>query len=364
MGAVKKAVLFMGCVGAVAAAGYFILPARHAPLSFIAPYLQSNFLLWSWANFDGEHYLSIAKYGYQIRGGFTQYAFFPLYPLLIKLVAFIVRDYLIAGILITFASLTIIIRVLPLWLREIRAKGADTVMISLLLAPGAVYLAAVYTEPLFLAIACTVFYLAERKKWGAAIVLAALGTATRVNGLFLAGFLVGKILLDRNSGKKYRLLSLFSFSGIAGYMTYLDLRTGDPLAWFHTQDEWGKGTATSPIVTAGNYLRAVTVDFSPDLIHFVVVIEVLVTVWALYLAWTAVRRKLLGYPYLFYSIGNLAMPIATGSLGSMPRFILTLFPLFIVYPHLAPRTRFIALLISSILAGIGTVLFTRGYWYG
>ena len=55
--------------------------------------LQQNFLgggltnylklpyFWAWANFDGEHYLSIARWGY----GQGEYPFFPLYPLLIKL---------------------------------------------------------------------------------------------------------------------------------------------------------------------------------------------------------------------------------------------------------------------------------------
>src|SRR4030042_3666725 len=47
--------------------------------SVLLPYGQ--FLLWSWANFDGVHYLLLAEKGYAF--GLTQ-AFFPVYPLLIK----------------------------------------------------------------------------------------------------------------------------------------------------------------------------------------------------------------------------------------------------------------------------------------
>ena len=57
--------------------------------------LQVNFLgggrvnyllypyLWSWANFDGEHFLAIARDGYKP----LTYFFFPLYPVLIRSLA-------------------------------------------------------------------------------------------------------------------------------------------------------------------------------------------------------------------------------------------------------------------------------------
>ena len=55
--------------------------------------------IWSFGNFDGVHYLRIAKDGYVYQ--YTQ-AFFPLYPLLIKFVAFLTfGNFLIAGLLIS-----------------------------------------------------------------------------------------------------------------------------------------------------------------------------------------------------------------------------------------------------------------------
>ena len=67
--------------------GYFLLPARYSPSNLISSVYHSNFLLWSWANFDGEHYLNIARHGYQVIRGQSEYAFFPLYPLLINLMS-------------------------------------------------------------------------------------------------------------------------------------------------------------------------------------------------------------------------------------------------------------------------------------
>ncbi|MBI4999263.1 hypothetical protein HZB97_00645, partial [Candidatus Gottesmanbacteria bacterium] len=59
---------------------------------FISP------LLWGWANMDGAHYLSIAQNGYY------QYeqAFFPLYPMLIRLLAnFMDKNYLLSALFIS-----------------------------------------------------------------------------------------------------------------------------------------------------------------------------------------------------------------------------------------------------------------------
>src|SRR3972149_9378290 len=58
-----------------------------------------------WANFDGIHYLSIAQNGYMR----FQEAFFPLYPLLIRILAksVLFDHYLWAGLLISHVSLFI-----------------------------------------------------------------------------------------------------------------------------------------------------------------------------------------------------------------------------------------------------------------
>ena len=59
----------------------------------------SNPHLWALANFDGEHYLSIAQNGYLP----LTYAFFPVYPYLIKLFAetfgHTLINYLFSGLL-------------------------------------------------------------------------------------------------------------------------------------------------------------------------------------------------------------------------------------------------------------------------
>ena len=61
---------------------------------------SSHVLLAVWGRWDAVHYLDIATQGYQG----TDMAFFPLYPLLIRLVGVLAGNHLIAGLLISSAS--------------------------------------------------------------------------------------------------------------------------------------------------------------------------------------------------------------------------------------------------------------------
>ena len=64
-------------------------------------HLREGFLGESvWQNFDGVHYLSIARHGYYQ----FQQAFFPFYPYLIRYLTVFVKDYLLSGLLISHLS--------------------------------------------------------------------------------------------------------------------------------------------------------------------------------------------------------------------------------------------------------------------
>src|SRR6266536_3599332 len=62
--------------------------------------LNTDFIK-SFANWDGGHYLAIAQNGYKEK---FQFAFFPLYPLIINLVNKLFNNYLFSSILISLAS--------------------------------------------------------------------------------------------------------------------------------------------------------------------------------------------------------------------------------------------------------------------
>ena len=104
--------------------------------------------IWSFGNFDGVHYLRIAQDGYIYQ--YTQ-AFFPLYPILIKLVSFITFDnYLVSALVISniafLAALTLFYKLVT----KIYSQNiAFWSCLFLLAFPTSYYFGSVYTEGLF-----------------------------------------------------------------------------------------------------------------------------------------------------------------------------------------------------------------------
>lgn len=349
------AVTYTVLVTAIATIGYFLLPSRMSPSPLVSNIYHSNFLLWSWANFDGEHYLRIAEEGYQTIMGQSEYAFFPFYPLLIKLVSSVGLSTYASAHFVTLASALGFMFIFVKWARRY-VSNPLTVLWIVLLSPGAIYLSALYTEPLFLLLATLTFYHADRGEWGRAILATALATATRVNSIFLVLFLLLKMT-------KNKWAAFLGMSGLCTYMLYLYSETGNALSWYTAQAGWGKAEPTWPWVTATNYVRALTTEFVPDLTHLVVTTEVVITAILIYLTFKFVWNKKFHLAYKAYAIGAFAMPLTTGSLGSMPRFSLALFPLFLIIPTLSKFPRLITQCVFLLTAILGIILFTRGYWY-
>src|SRR3989344_5783719 len=116
------------------------------------PYYQERLIgtglphfIWSWGNFDGVHYLGIAKDGYAHQ--FTQ-AFFPLYPILIRLLSWITNINELAACLLLsnlafLAGLTVFYKLIK---ENFDQKIALWSSIFLLAFPTSFYFGAVYTE--------------------------------------------------------------------------------------------------------------------------------------------------------------------------------------------------------------------------
>ena len=73
--------------------GFVNLP--HGDRSVSSDFLK-RFAIW-----DGAHYVDIAQFGYREK---SEYAYFPLYPLLINLFTKITGNYTVSGVLISILS--------------------------------------------------------------------------------------------------------------------------------------------------------------------------------------------------------------------------------------------------------------------
>lgn len=354
-----------------AVAGSLLLPFKDSfPYreTILEPYGLS--VLYSWANFDGVHYLGIAENGYFAE--FTQ-AFFPLYPMLMKIFNFSIGNFLVSGLLISHVSLCI-----ALWflLKLIKLDFSDHVavqtLIFLLLFPTSFYFGAVYNESLFLMVTVLSFYCMRTKRQNWAIVFGALASATRIIGIFLLPALLYEKYQQLHAKSPKQATNIVEYLpllgvalGLLSYMLFLQLQYGDALYFVHAQPAFGAQRSADKLIllyqVIYRYLKMiVTVDWSSVLFYTVLqeFISSMVFLGLTIFSFIKVRRS-----YAIFALLSFILPTLTGTFSSMPRYVLLLFPAFIVLGQIKNKRIVYGLYaISAILLALNVLLFTRGYW--
>jgi Mannosyltransferase (PIG-V) len=256
------------------------------------------------ARWDAAWYLVIAHYGYRPDLGVytsSRTAFFPLYPLGLRAIAWLGVPAVLAGVLLSVAALALALygihRLTTLELsRAARSspggdRVADAASLAVMLtafAPMAFFFSAVYSESLYLALSVGLFWSARHGRWMWVGALGALAGATRSAGLLLALpalmiYLYGPredrvpdvdrgrnvdaaqhasiiARLRQSLRPRYRLrrdalwLALLP-AGVVLYGAYLALAGGDALAPLRAQDVWGRHFA-GPYVGAWDGAKA------------------------------------------------------------------------------------------------------------
>jgi Mannosyltransferase (PIG-V) len=232
-----------------------------------------------WQRWDWDRYLTIAEYGYTSGKGPAYdsdiVAFFPGYPMVLRAVHLVVRDWVVSGLLISLVAGAVacvaLARLTEFEWRARRVRGhehgergeptgedsgraAVTAVLLLVCAPAAVFLAAGYTESLFLAFGIPAWLAARRRRWVLAGVLTALAGTVRIDGAFEAAGIAVMFLLSRPkvrdwAGSPALMLPL---AAVGGYMAYLKDITGDWLAWFHAEQQGWSRRLTNPVTAFRN----------------------------------------------------------------------------------------------------------------
>lgn len=330
-------------------------------------YLRNPYLL-SWANFDGEHYLSVAQVGYK---GLEQ-AFFPVYPILIRFLAqpFGVNLYYltIAGLIIS--NLTFLVSLIFLW-KLIRIdfpkRIAWLTLLTLILFPTSFYFGAVYTESLFLLLIILSFYFGLKNNWQLAAIFGMIASATRVFGVLL----LPSLLIEAWQKKEwsYKLLWLLLIPlGLGAYLYYSWLTSGDPWIFYHNQPLVGEqhqfGIIPFPQVVF-RYFKILTSADMTNPIYQTVALELLTGIIFLILPIYGYFKKI-RVSYLFFALASFLLPTVQGSFSSLPRYILVLFPSFLALAiWLSSLSKIERLAIQTLLflgLAVETILFLRGYW--
>jgi hypothetical protein len=340
---------------------------------------SENVWLDVWARWDSEYYLGIAEFGYSMRS--EHVAFFPLYPVLISSLAPVLgHDYVLSGVVVSslayFVALVYLFK-LAAW--EFGEEVAGRTILYLAVYPMALFLLAVYTESLFLAVTVAAFYHARRGEWTAAGLAALLAGVTRPNGMLLAFPLAYEAWRQLGSGPRRiraafprplagRLLAVAAAPvGLLVWSAYLARLTGDPLAFVHRLDvppwERVRSPPWATLATAVEYLGSA--DLSPlsravnttDLVVAVLLILACVVAW-----WRLPRAYAV---YLTVStLLLLSTTVARWPLQSLPRYSVVLFPVFLLLAQLGANRHWHRLILigSAPLLGMYTALFATWYW--
>lgn len=328
-------------------------------------------LFWSWGNFDGVHYITIAKQGYSAQ--FTQ-AFFPLFPLLIRYTSQVINNYLASGLLISHLSALV---ALLLFYKLVSIDRGDSTarrtILYFILFPTSFYLVSLYTESFFLCLVFAAFLSARRSKWWLAGIFGALASATRVLGILLLPALLVDWYYSKKTKSVYTPSELvkalfpifFSSAGLLVYMNYLKQAFSDPLLFINAQPAFGASRTSDKLILLYQvFWRYAKMIFSVDpssLLYFTVWQEALSGFLFLILSFLAFKYTRTSYA--LFGLLSYVVPTLTGTFSSMPRYVLILFPSFMVLGLIKnPRFQRIWWLISAILLAINTALFVRGYW--
>jgi hypothetical protein len=328
---------------------------------------------------DSLWIINIARDGYEKEPFNTTtqhtWAFFPLYPLLLRWCAKLTGEFPLTGIALSNCFLFC---ALLLVYKTARAFGcdpstADRTVFYLAFFPVSYFFSLTQTESLFLLLTVASLYAAKRERWWLAGICGALASATRLAGVFLLaplGVLYWQAY-KTSAGREKRFTQSIRANvaalllvplGLFAFMFYLKSITGDAFAFAHIQVAWGHsaGFFWRPLLT---YLRdplQVSAGWDFRLLNFGAAVTALVC--------CVVLMKRREWALGLYSLVSIVVPMSYQPLlQSLARYVMVIFPVFIVLATAGNSQRidqiirviFIGLLclMSAMLAGSVTLAF-------
>lgn len=331
----------------------------------------------SFANFDGEHYIKIAREGYHdvVR------VFFPLYPMLIRFISKTTSlDIFAAGYVLSQVMLFAALVVIGKLFREIyKIKNANWIIVFMLAYPTAFFYSAVYSESLFLLLLSLSLYFFYRNKHMFYIVSAFLLALTRLQGIFLVlPIFFTKFDFRSRIGtsvpsavKRAHIFLLAPVSGLAAYMLFLQVKVGDPLYFFHAQPLFGAQRSVDLVLLPQVYYRYMRIVLTADITiqYFVALVELVMFTFAFILClihlYNSVKKNRGNYVGVaLFSLSAILLPTLTGTFSSIPRYSLFAWSIYFVLSELNLKARIVILACFIIMQAVLLSLFAQGYFVG
>ncbi|MEM2103895.1 MAG: hypothetical protein QW717_03285 [Candidatus Bathyarchaeia archaeon] len=317
---------------------------------------------------DSPHYIDIAENWYVNTGEQRFFiVFLPFYPLLIRLLTFNWQYVNLSALLVSnFSSAIAAVYLFKLAKLDFDDDVAARAVFYLSIFPTAYFLCAIYTEGLFLALAIACLYYARLERWPSAGLLGMLASLTRITGLSLLPALLCEYFHQRRfrqlKGLGFKLIwPIFPMFGFTEYLFINYQVTGNffkfmeyqRVNWYQTFD---------PLLGLENAWQITVQAAFPD--------SFMLGAAQLAFAALGLAGILLGFilrlrfSYNAYMFFAWAMSVSTGWWISVPRYILVLFPIFILFGVAGRRKVFNYTVapVFLVLLCLFTITFSKGSW--
>ncbi len=318
---------------------------------------------------DCGWYMSLAQSGYDAAPhvapgiyGQANWAFFPLFPLLVRGIARVFSVPVVnGGFIVANVSFALFVFLAAKYLARVRPEHCQAALVLFLFAvPSSFYFSLPYTEATYAALAMATLYFSVNGALPAASIATALLSATRVTGVLFVPVIAVQFARrlwrrwhagDHAGAASEALPALFWVAlaplGLFVFMAYLYLHMGDALAFAHVQVAWQRGHDFPLFLLLGNLADR---DFRYLTSHVEQSSVVSEYCALMGLAMCAYLWRLRRYAEGWFLLMSILLAAATG-LQSMQRYVWAN-PVFLVFCYdflrrVAPRWSMAALLVAG-----------------
>jgi hypothetical protein len=275
----------------------------------------------------------------------------------------------LAGILVS--NLALIGALIAVWLYAESYGGrplARRTLFLLAIFPASFFFSVAYSESVFLLVTAWTLLLLRRGRFAAAGGFGFFAALARPPGLLVGVPFLVEAWRQRGRGpwaffRRVAWAALI-LAGLAAFMGYLWWRFDDPLLFLRAQDAWNHAREL-PFLTLDDAIRQVLMREGTQVAQLTNGVNTTAAILALVAGAAMLRWNPAGALYVLAgALVPLSLPISGTPVNSMARFVVVLFPVFVLLARWAARRPVLILLtilflpLQVLLAG----LFMRWYW--
>jgi hypothetical protein len=265
-------------------------------------------------------------------------AFFPLYPLLLKLAGATGLPVVGAGVVLSnlfFLAALVAFHELSSELFDSQLARRATILLAVF--PTTYVCSMAYPESLVLVAVSLAALYATRRRWGACAAAAAVAALARPEGLLVALPILGSLVPQwrslRHGERSWGVGAVLAGPAAAlSFLLYLGWSLHDPLAWSKAQTAWGRSFRLDGLYDAvtgvGHQLGSHAWSYR-DFVGCIVTLVLLVVA----------RRAGAPPAWIALGVASVLVPVASGSFESDARFALPALPVYWALAWLCRRRR-------------------------